>query len=234
RLTAIPTFLWSLKNLSTLDFGGNPLRAEDESIAQKPPEFILDYLRKKATIRVFISHAMKDYEKYRIKELAQYLEQQEEISEVYICEEHLVGNIDEWMLEMVPQSELLLFIATQKSVFDSPDCRNEIDLANKFSIPAVPLKTVEVDWIDLIELRMARELGKEFKVEHFDTLCQDLYQYIYELKRNINLMERDRRVTDLSTIYEQFQITYKNLERKFEHKIRSLEERVKLLEKRFN
>ena len=139
KFKEIPTQLWALKEVTNLDLGGNPLSVEENTITQKVPDLIRDYLRKKATIKIFISHAVIDFGPYRIGEFVEFLEKQKEISQVFFCEEDLAGNIDEWMLDAVQKCQLILFIGTNKSVFDSVDCANELQLADKFSIPVIPL-----------------------------------------------------------------------------------------------
>jgi len=67
-------------------------------------------------IRVFISHAVDDFNKYRIAEIAKYLESHPEINHVYYCEEDLTGNIDDWMKKTVPRCQLLIFFSTENSL----------------------------------------------------------------------------------------------------------------------
>jgi hypothetical protein len=215
-----------------LNLGGNPLSVEENTIIQKVPDLIREYLREKATIRVFISHAVIDFGPYRIGDLVNYLEKQKEISQVYFCEEDLAGNIDEWMLEAVQKSQLILFIGTQKSVFYSADCANELQLADKFSIPVIPLKGKDIDWLDLAEKNLSRELGLEYDAENFDSFCQDLYKYIENFKREINLMEKEERRLGIIDIYERFRLMLDENLSDINRKMDALEERIKELEKR--
>ncbi len=202
----IPTQLWALKEVIDLILEGNPLSTEENTIIKKVPDLIRDYLRKKATIKVFISHAVIDFEPYRIEDLVNYLQNQKEISSVYFCEEDLAGNIDEWMLNAVQDSQLILFIATNKSVFNSPDCANELQLADKFSIPVIPLKGKDVNWPDLAEKNLSRELGLEYDINNFETFCENLYKYIENFKKEINLMEKEERRLGIIDIYERFRL----------------------------
>ena len=204
KFSEIPTELWALTELTQLNLNNNPLSSEENTIIQKVPDLIRDYLRKKATIKVFISHAVVDFEPYRIGDLVDYLEKQKEISEVYFCEADLAGNIDEWMLDTVQKCQLILFIGTNKSVFNSVDCENELQLADKFSIPVIPIKGYDVDWPDLAERNLSRELGMEFDKDNFDAFCEDLYKYIENFKREIDLMDKDARQKGIMDIYERF------------------------------
>ena len=206
QFSEIPTQLWALKDLTELNLRNNPLSDEENNIIQKVPDLIKEYLRKKSTIRVFISHAVIDYEPYRIGELVEFLEKQKEISQVFFCEEDLAGNIDEWMLDAVQKCQLILFIGTNKSVFNSPDCANELQLADKFSIPIIPIKGYDVDWPDLAEKNLSRELGLEFDKDNFEAFCENLYKYIENLKREINIMDGEERQKGIMNIYERFRL----------------------------
>lgn len=231
KFTEIPTQLWALKDLTELDLSNNPFTPEDLTVSKKIPELILDYLRKKATIQVFISHAVIDFESYHIGELVEYLKKQREISEVYFCEADLAGNIDEWMLETIQKCQLLLFIATKKSVFDSVDCANELQLADKFSIPVIPIKGYDVEWPDLAEKKLSRELGLEFDKENFNDFCVSLYKYIENFKREIDLFGKKEREKGITDIYERFRLI---MDEKFDEiirKISNIEERISKLEK---
>ena len=95
------------------------------------------------------------------------------------------------MLNAVQDCQLILFIATNKSVFNSPDCANELQLADKFSIPVIPLKGRDVDWPDLAEKNLSRELGLEYDIDNFNLFCENLYKYIENFKKEINLMEKE-------------------------------------------
>ena len=229
----IPTELWALKEVSQLDLSGNPLSAEENTIIQKVPDLIRDYLRKKATIRVFISHAVIDFEPYRIGDLVEFLEKQKEISQVFFCEEDLAGNIDQWMLDAVQKCQLILFVGTNKSVFHSVDCANELQLADKFSIPVIPLKGKDVDWPDLAEKNLSRELGLEYDIENFSAFCEDLNKYIENFKREINLMEKEERRIGIIDIYERFRLMLDEKLSEVFRKLDSLGERITKLEKKF-
>ncbi|MFW9988081.1 MAG: leucine-rich repeat domain-containing protein [Candidatus Odinarchaeota archaeon] len=232
KLNNIPTELWALKELAELNLTNNPFEPEEITISQKVPDLILKYLRKKATIRVFISHAVIDFEPYQIGPLVEFLEKQKEISEVFFCEENLAGNIDEWMLDTVQKCQLVLFIATKKSVFDSVDCTNELQLADKFSIPVIPLKGIDVEWSDLAERNLSRELGLEYDTENFDTFCEDVYKYIENFKREIDLMDKKEREKSITDIYERFRLILDERLDNIIRKIDNLGERISKVENR--
>ncbi len=234
QLSEIPTQLWALKELTDLNLSNNPFNPEDTVISQKVPDLIRKYLRKKATIRIFISHAVIDFEPYHIRDLVDYLVKQKEISQVFFCEEDLAGNIDEWMLDAVQKCQLILFIGTQKSVFNSPDCANELQLADKFAIPVIPLKGSDIDWPDLAEINLSRELGLEFDKENFNEFCGNLYQYILNVKQEINLMDKEARHKGITDIYERFRLILEETISDVKRKMDNLAERISKLEEKIN
>jgi len=234
QFTEIPTQLWALKELTELNLNNNSFSEEENSIIQKVPDLIRKYLRKKATIRVFVSHAVIDFEPYHIGDLVAYLEKQKQISQVFFCEEDLAGNIDDWMLDAVQKCQLIIFIGTKKSVFNSPDCANELQLADKFAIPVIPIKGYDIDWPDLAEINLSRELGLEFDKENFNEFCSNLYKYILNIKQEINLMDKEARHKGITDIYERFRLMLEETIGEVKRKMDSLAERISKLEERKN
>jgi len=192
-LKEIPVNLKELKNLQTLELQDNPFtEQQDQEMAKNDIPVIFDYLKRKSAINVFISHAVIDFHEYKIKEFAEYLEQQKEIYQAYFCEEDLVGNIDNFMDETIPECQLVLFIATKKSVFNSVDCAHELELARVIEIQIIPIKGSDLNWSELASIGLSRELGIEFNNEDFGAFCRDVYQYIYDFKRKIDLFDKQQ------------------------------------------
>ena len=189
NFSEIPTILWRLKTFTRLNLQNNPLTPEESLIIQKTLQEIMTHIRKKSAIEIFISHAVVDFETYKLKQLSEFLENQKEIYQAYYCESDLTGNIDDFMNDYLPRCQMVIFIATQKSVFNSPDCAHEFDLAKKMAIQIIPIKGNDVNWEDLAKIGLDRELGMEFEMDNFDGFSQKLHQYIYDYKRNIDLFE---------------------------------------------
>jgi hypothetical protein len=106
-------------------------------------------LKKKSPLNIFLSHAVINFEPYKIKEMSETLQTLEPVNKALYCELDMKGNIDEWMDEMVPLSHIFVFLSTQKSVFKSPDCAREIRLAKENGLMLLPLRTDEVQWEDI-------------------------------------------------------------------------------------
>jgi len=196
KFNTIPSELWQLKDVKIIQLNDNPWFGESNEYINKPPEIIRDFCRKRANIQIFISHAVVDFNDYKIKELTNFLENQEEIYKVFFCEEDLKGNIDNFMDSKIPNCQLLIFIATKKSVFNSLDCKHEMELARNYHIQIVPIKGADLSWRDLESIGLSRELGLEFNKNNFEQFLKDLYKYIYDYKRNIDLFNKEKGKVD--------------------------------------
>jgi len=191
ELTSLPSSLWKLINLEIITLDSNFWEGEWKELALRDAITLRRILKQRVSINIFISHTVNEFSSYRIKELAEYLEQQVEINQVFFCEEDLKGNIDTWMEETVPKSHLLLFIGTQQSIFNSRDCSNELFLARKHNIEVTPIKGIDANWEDLTKVGLSRELGFEFDEKKFNKLCENLYTYICDFKRERDLLSKE-------------------------------------------
>lgn len=138
----------------------------------------------KRGIRVFITHAVEDYSRYRINEIAQFLEKQKGIRYVYYCEADLTGNIDAWMLKTVPRCQLLLFVSTEKSL-NSADCNTELNTARDKGLTIIPILGVGLNWDDLKKLEIHREIGASFDPMEFEEFCHKIYYQIQIYKKSL-------------------------------------------------
>ncbi len=198
QLKSLPWTVWQLKNLKAnlVHLEKNAWKGEWIELAERDLSSILEYCRKNASISIFMSHAVVNFEEFRIKEISKHLEAQDEIYRAYYCEQDLKGNIDDFMNDYVPKCQLLLFFASNKSVYDSVDCAHELELARKHNIQIVPLKGKDVDWGALSTVNLSRELGFEFNEENFEEFCKEMYDYILQFKRDVNLFEPEEAQID--------------------------------------
>ncbi len=188
-LSELPWTIWKLKNLNFLHLDNNIWKDEWEELASRDLPSILKFCQRKATINIFLSHAVADFDYFHIKDISEFLQNQEEIYSAFYCETDLTGNIDDFMNETVPKCQLLLFFASNKSVFNSIDCVHELELARKHSIQIIPIKGKDVNWGDLREHNLDRLLGHEFNENEINEFCENLYEYIKQFKRDVNLFE---------------------------------------------
>ena len=139
----------------------------------------------KRGIRVFITHTVDDYNKYRINDIAEFLEKQKGIRYVYYCEADLTGNIDAWMQKTVPRCQLLVFMSTEKSL-NSTDCATELSIARDKKMTIVPILGVGLSWDDLRKLEVHREIGVSFDPMAFEEFCNKLIQQIQTFKKSLS------------------------------------------------
>jgi len=191
NLSQLPWTIWKLKNLNFLHLDNNLWKDEWEELASRDLPSILKFCQKRATINIFISYAVADFNDFHIKDISEFLAGQEEIYNAFYCETDLRGNIDDFMNETVPKCQLLLFFASNKSVFNSVDCAHELELARKHNIQIIPIKGKDVNWGELKEKNLDRLLGHEFNENEFNEFCEKLYEYIKQFKRDVNLFDSE-------------------------------------------
>ncbi|KKL08850.1 hypothetical protein LCGC14_2224400, partial [marine sediment metagenome] len=87
---------------------------------------------------------------------------------------------------------------------------------------------------DLAQINLSRELGLEFDKENFDRFCSNLYQYILNFKREIDLMDKGSLQKGMTDIYERFRLileeSFSDVKRNLDSltkRILNLEEKVK-------
>ena len=207
QFKTIPPEIWPFERLEKLYIKNNELLDdENKQILERDISTIREFCRRRATINVFISHAWADQELYRIIDFKESLENSDEINKVYICEKDLVGDIIKFMDEKVPQSNLLIFIATNNSK-KSEACQHELALASTNNIEIIPIKGFDIEnWSDLNSIELTKEKqvsinlgnlkGFEFNSKDFEKFCNELYDYIKQYKRDINLFDKEKAKID--------------------------------------
>lgn len=208
RLTGLPMKLWHLKNLNDIHLDGNPWEGEWKEAVKNNLSEIFNYCRKHDTITVFCSHAEADYHNklINIPEISQYLIKQEEIFKVFYSEEAILGgmNFEEFMRKYVPLSHVILFFATENSLNSKP-CKFELQLALNNQIPIIPILTPKLKWEDLNQISLLKSTGEPLQLgeikgvqylSEISAFGKELYSHIYELKREINLYDKEEMLLD--------------------------------------
>lgn len=193
KLMDLPDSIWKLENLKTFGLTKNPWQGEIKEIVATKYSSIQDYCHQRATLQIFISHAVVDFKYFRIKEVSKFLTEQEEIYQAYYCEEDLRGNIDDFMNETIPKCQLILFFASPKSVFDSIDCAHELEIALLHQIRVIPIKGKDIAWEDLSNLNLDEKDGFAFEDNDLSELCENLSKYIKHYKQEYKRKEKERR-----------------------------------------
>ena len=202
RFKSIPPNIWSLKELKLFNIFMNPLDEECKRLVEKEiknyQEYIsdiLEYCRRKATIRVFISYKMEEYKYFQIKKVSEYLTDQAEIYESLYCLKHASGNIDQYMRETIPKCQALLFFASNDSIENSPDCITELKLAHENGLRIIPVKKTDIKWNKITDLgeklkfnyELGRNIGIPYNEHNIDDFCSKLYALISTQKENEDL-----------------------------------------------
>ncbi len=204
QFVILPSSLWPLKNLTELDLRHNKLTGESRILAKMdsdPMDLgrilpggllakgeiqpILDFCRKLASVQVFFSYSVADYNsrKYPLAKLADLLQKQEKILHVHHCMQDLKvsGHIDDFMDKNIPNCQFFIFFATKNSI-RSKDCQHELQIAQNNGIKIIPVLGEGVNWSDLEILGCNRDYGFILKDPSLDDLVLEIYDYILKFK----------------------------------------------------
>ncbi len=164
--------------LEDLNLEGNPLSDSEKELVDRGLDTLRDYFKQRAAMAIFVSHAVIDYGPYRLADMADYLESKPEVYDVFLCEQDLSGNIDQFMDENVPISDVVFFLGTNKSVFNSPDCAHELELSEKHKVPVYPMRGTDVTWSDMNSIGLSQDPGMDYTPQNFENVCEQLYEHI--------------------------------------------------------
>ena len=161
-------------------------------------------------------------EKLLIDNLKENLKNQEEIHEVYI-----EGS------DKILKSQIFIFIATMNSI-KLETCLHDLGVALSYGIETIPIKGEDIkEWkvLNQIGLNMeghdgfnlSEKKGFEYNVNNFKGFCNDLYNYIKQFKREVNLFESkekkiDQQKENIKNIFEKL-INSKEFRENIENKI---------------
>ncbi|MFW9988673.1 MAG: leucine-rich repeat domain-containing protein, partial [Candidatus Odinarchaeota archaeon] len=177
QLKNFPYFIYTMESLKELGIKENQFSEEEQEIAQRDTNAILEYCRQRASIAIMLIYTEIDAESHRISDLAMFLEEK---SEIFAILPPIEANLN--------ATDLVLFLATAGSI-NSPDMVQILKKAKNQGIEVVPLKGLDVGWGDLAIVDLSRELGHEFTPEDFNGFCENVYSYIQQLKRSHNIFK---------------------------------------------
>jgi len=177
QLKNLPYFIYTMEFLRDLKVTGNPFTEEEQEIAQRDTNAILEYCRQRASIAIMLIYTESDAKAHRIPELIEFLKNKSEIFSIFPPIESNLSATD-----------LILFLATAGSI-KSPKMVQILKNGKNQGIEAVPLKGLDVGWGDLAVVELSRELGHEFTPNDFDGFCENIYNYIQQLKRSHNIFK---------------------------------------------
>jgi Leucine-rich repeat (LRR) protein len=217
NFTDIPSIIWPLKKLMNLSLDGESLDEETKELLKgemnkEKINLILDYCRKRANIRVFISHEMSNFSKYKIEKMANFLENQTEIYYSYFCERDMKkeGDIISFMIDIIPTCQIMICVITE-DYKNSKNCNFEIELAQSYGVKIIPILGEKINWDDdfLTKNGLSRDLGFKYGDFNFKNLFKEIYDYILQYKKERNIYAEKYKET-LSKIKKNFKKIVKN------------------------
>lgn len=140
----------------------------------KPVEKIVPFDdSKQGELLVFISHATKDVETFRISEISSSLTKYPEIKEALFWEEHMKDNIIKFMNDNLGRCHVLLLFCSENAMHSTP-VEKEWTAADAHGIPIIP---VFFDSSHIPPILKAR-LGIDFDFYDMEKNVNNLYDLI--------------------------------------------------------
>ena len=142
-------------------------------------------------MNIYICYSVMDFQNYPITALKTKLQNQEEVKEVFVADKS-AGNIDAWMAEKLPQSHIVIFLATERSL-KAADCQKELELARNQAIGIISIKGRDIGWDTLAQVQTG--LAEEVKfdgedlVEDMEFFTKRLYDFIKRYKSEVLKMD---------------------------------------------
>lgn len=182
--------LYYLNKLEVFKWKGNKWEKDNLRVIKNGVVYIRDYCKTIILIDIFLSHKAKEFQLFHIEEIARYLKNQDQINNVYYCEEDLVGDIDTFMERYVPESDILIFFGSQNSIYNSKDCEKELKLAEDNNKLIIPIKNDDIQWSDFSKYNLDRKKGIEWKggvkfSEFLEKLCAEILKIKREYANRI-------------------------------------------------
>ncbi len=136
-------------------------------------------------MKIFLSYTSKDQNEFKIEEIVDFLEYQDEIEQVYYWERDTRGGqtFDDYMATNIKESDLVIVLFTQNTI-DSIPVIQEIGMAKAFHKKIMPV-FVKVENI-FANIKSSR--GVRYQ-QDFRTFCEDLYFKI--TKKNAKFKEKN-------------------------------------------
>lgn len=180
--------LGELSNLEFINLKKNPLNKISKMIMEKPIPDILEFCRRISQVNLFMSHALVDFERFKIGDMVNFLEKKEEIYHAYYCERDMAGNIDRFMKQYIPKSQILVFFASKKSLFNSPDCKFELKAGRERKLPLIIVYGGEVNKQDLEKAGLSSQYLQSFDSVDYNQFLDEIYAII----KNVNTQIRQK------------------------------------------
>lgn len=191
NLESLPDSFWKLNNIKSVWLAENNWKNEWKGIDNLSTDAVLEFSQGNAPISLYISYSEDDEKNYKIGNLIYTLKSYKEILEVHHNQK-----------EKIAESQILMLIGSQ-NFKASKIFIQDISEAIKHDIEIIPIKGMDIEWQDFNQIDLKEEglgtfdlsnkKGFELNAKNLKQFCNDLYEYIQQYKRKINLFEPEER-----------------------------------------
>ncbi len=149
-------------------------------------------------MKIFLSYSSTDTAEYKIEEIVEFLEFQDDIERVFYWERDTKGgeSFDDYMQNNIEKSDLIIVLFTPNTKNSIP-VFEEIGMSKAFRKQIMPV----FDQVDHIIADMQSSRGVQF-VSNFRMFCEDLYFKI--MGKNAKFKESDPMLEFRREIYKTF------------------------------
>lgn len=190
-MESLPNSFWNLKNLKGVELGKNKWKNEWNGIENLSTAAVLEFSRGNAPISIYLSYAKEDEKKYKIDAFLKMLKNFKEILNVYYNQ-----------FKKISKSQILIIIGSQNFI-TSKTLLHDISEAIIKDIEIIPIKGMDIKWrnFNKIDLKdkglgtfdLSNKKGFELNIKDIKKFGNELYEYIRQYKRKINLFEPEER-----------------------------------------
>jgi GR25 family glycosyltransferase involved in LPS biosynthesis len=127
------------------------------------------YILSKNALKVFISYAEEDYDRFKIEELADSILKTKKVELAFYYKKDMKGDIVSWMEKTVALCQIFLFIASDSSL-NSKGCAYELYNAKSHDVSIIPILGTNIEFEQLKSFNNKEySFGKmHFQLENLD------------------------------------------------------------------
>jgi hypothetical protein len=141
--------------------------------------------RKKPRVNIYICYDVMDGPNYPLEELQKKLMQQEEVKEVFLAAKS--GPTEEWLKQKLPQSHIMLFLGTERSIKAS-NCQRALQLAQEEGVGIISIKGRGLSGSALESISPTQIDGEDLTGD-FEFFCKRLSTLIVKYKTEVLKMD---------------------------------------------
>lgn len=154
--------------------------------------------KRQVLVRVFLSHTKEDYERYKLPSVAKSLSRQKKVKPSYVKPKIAKKGLeDEYKKKIMDNSQVFMFFATDNSL-NSEDSMMELEAARDQGLFIVPVKSDSINWTDMADAELSRELGIEYNSTEVDKFKDEAAEFVKKYQRDLSKLRTELKRGNIS------------------------------------